>query len=111
MSKKLLRDNSYSVNHCCERFLERYGKELQREIYDKWNNKINKWMNEQNKNNDFKIISTDKINITNTSYIIKYEKSDFGLIYFVYESERSCITTFLPIKSVENRIKVNKKSK
>lgn len=103
---KITKDSNYSFEHSVQRFEERYGKVLTLEVYNKWNNLVKKWFLDKLDAN-FTLISEDKASKTNTSYIVKYN-SDIGVIYFTFETERNCITTFLPPKSVEDRIKKSK---
>jgi hypothetical protein len=88
---KPTKDSNYSFDHSVQRFLERYGKVLTLEMYDKSNDLVKNWF--LVKNDNFFIISEDIVNKTNKSYIIKYN-SEIGIIYFTFETERNCITTF-----------------
>lgn len=71
--------------------MERYGKVLTLEMYNKSNDLVKNWF--LVKNDNFVIISEDIVNKTNKSYIIKYN-SEIGIIYFTFETERNCITPF-----------------
>lgn len=103
------RDKDYSFEHCKQRFFERYQRELENEKYIKWNKMIqNKLINLECNLDNISIISIDKNTIT-TSYIIKIIDEN-NVIYCSFEKERNCITTFLPIKSVEDRCKKYKKN-
>lgn len=104
---KTNRDIEYSLDHCKERFLERYNRELNIENYKKWNNLIRNKL-AKNEENTVEIINTDKSNMT--VHIIKIVDEN-EKIYCSFEEQRNCITTFLPIESVENRIKKDKKIK
>ena len=66
-------------------------KVLTLEMYNKSNDLVKNWF--LVKNDNFVIISEDIVNKTNKLYIIKY-KSEIGIIYFTFETERNCITTF-----------------
>jgi len=103
---KTNKDNSYSITHCIERYKERYNKDMSLDDYNKLNNLVIKWL--QIPNNNIQIISKDKIIKNNYSYILE-TKFNEEIIYFVFETERNCITTFLPVKSVNS--KINKKLK
>jgi hypothetical protein len=94
---KIKKDQLYSIEHCIQRYRERYKKELSIDEYHKLNNEVIKWFIKQD--NKFKII--DKCNITNDnySYILEHLLNN-DLIYLVFETQRNCITTFLPIESV-----------
>lgn len=106
MSKlKTSRDDIYSLEHCKQRYLERYNEHLNLDKYKKWNNDIkNKLSNKYQEN--ITIISTEKSVVI--SHIIKIT-DDNNKIYCSFEEDRNCITTFLPIESVEKKINKNKK--
>lgn len=97
---KTKKDNLYSFEHCVERYKQRYNKVLTFDIYNELNEKVKKWFS---KNNDeFKIISKDKINKNNYSYILECQISK-ELTFIVFEDGKNCITTFLPVDSVLNK--------
>lgn len=106
---KTNKDSNYSIKHCLERFNERYGKEMTEDTYNKYNKYVKKFMKtKEDGEYIISIISETKINDKNISYILKMFVDDEKM-YFVYESERDCITTFLPIDSVEKRLKIDNK--
>jgi hypothetical protein len=102
---KTEKDSSYSIEHCIQRYKERYGKNLTIEEYTKLNKRTQNWF--KYPTDEFKEVSKDKISEDNYSYILAYTFND-ELTYLVYETKRNCITTFLPVKSVMERIKKNK---
>ena len=103
---KPTKDSNYSFEHSVQRFEERYEKVLTLELYNKWNTLVKKWFLDK-KDADFTLISEDNASKTNKSYIVKYN-TEIGVVYFTFETERNCITTFLPPKSVEERLKKSK---
>lgn len=105
---KSQRDQTYSVEHCIQRYKERYNKDLTLIEYNKLNKEAQKWFLAPNIN--FKLIAKDKISNDNYSHILEHLLNG-ELTYFVFETERNCITTFLPAKSVLERINKNIKNK
>lgn len=103
---KTNKDDLYSFEHCVQRYKERYNKVLTFDSYNELNEKVKKWFNKNN--NEFKIVSKDKINKNNYSYILECYISN-ELTFIVFEDSKNCITTFLPVDSVLNKIKKQKK--
>ena len=104
---KSQRDRIYSVDHCIQRYKERYNKNLTLNEYNELNKQAQGWFLTSNTN--FKSIAKDKISNNNYSHILEHLLND-ELTYFVFETQRNCITTFLPVKSVLKRINKNKKN-
>lgn len=96
---KYIKDDAYSFEHCVQRYKERYNKILIKKNYDLLNNKIKKWLIDND--NSFKIISKYKIDKTNYSYILEYF-FDNEYVYITYDSSKKYITTFLPPSSIHN---------
>lgn len=95
---KTTKDNDYSYAHSVQRFNERYGKDLTLKDYQDWCKSAKQLINGCSVN-DMTIISKQIVNQKNTSYVIHYKLS-YDL-YFVYETERDTITTFLPPDSIK----------
>lgn len=103
---KTKKDNNYSFDHSVQRFKERYDRELTLKNYQNWCKNAKDVINGKTID-DMIIISKQKVNDMNTSYVIHYkllidihDKSHTD-IYFVYETERDTITTFLPPDSIK----------
>jgi len=97
---KTLRDNNYSFDHSVQRFKERYDKELTLKDYQFWCKCAKELINGK-VFDDMIILSAQKASSTNMSYVIYYKLS-YDL-YFVYETERDTITTFLPPNSIKSK--------
>jgi hypothetical protein len=105
---KLQKDQTYSIEHCIQRYKERYNKDLTVDEYNKLNKQVQNWF--QTPNINFKLIAKDPITKNNYSYILEHSLNG-ELLYLVFETERNCITTFLPPKSVLERVNKNKSKK
>ena len=105
---KSQKDQTYSIEHCIQRYKERYNKDLTLDEYNKLNKLAQNWFLVKDKN--FNLISKDKITNDNYSYILEHFFNNEST-YFVFETERNCITTFLPAKSVLEHIKKIKNKK
>lgn len=106
----------YSFDHCVQRVKERYGQDLTLKQYNEWNKSLQLWVKTNGDAIKFTKgkqtveyngiitlsnimpLSKIKINDKNISYTFKYVDSD-SIYYLVFETERNCITTFLPPKS------------
>jgi hypothetical protein len=96
---KTKRDSAYSVDHSLQRYKERYGKELDLQEYNLWNDMAKSFINNDKKNENISTVSKIKVNDKNTSYTLKIINKD-EIIYAVFETERNTITTFLPPMSI-----------
>ena len=103
---KTKKDNNYSFDHSVQRFKERYDRELILKNYQSWCKNAKDAIGGKTIDN-MTILSKQKVNDMNTSYVIHYRSlvdiydklpTD---IYFVYETERDTITTFLPPDSIK----------
>ncbi len=103
---KTQKDNEYSFDHSVQRFKERYNRELVLKNYQNWCKNAKDAISGKTID-DMTILSKQKVNNTNTSYVIHYkllidahDKLPTDM-YFVYETERDTITTFLPPDSIK----------
>ena len=118
---KTSKDNDYSISHCLQRLNERYSLEVDQKQYNQWNKTIQDWIKKYGDtikitnskvgfltdlflNSNIKPISKTKINDNNLSYTLQFmtKINDKSIIlYLVFETERNCITTFLPPESIK----------
>ncbi len=103
---KTKKTNNYSFDHSVQRFKERYDRELVLKNYQNWCKHAKDIIGGKIIDN-MAILSKQKVNDANISYTIHY-KSLIDMhdklltdIYFVYETERDTITTFLPPNSIK----------
>jgi len=95
---KQIRDANYSIEHSLQRFKERYEQNLPLKTYQEWNSKIRNLIGGITQPSNMVIIKKTTVTKTNDSYVIEITHEN-KKIYANFETERNCITTFLPIKS------------
>lgn len=86
------RDKDYSIQHSIQRFEERYGKIISKNQYNILVEVVRNYIRE----NKF-ITGVNKVSKTNTQYVVNFIYENVNIIA-TFETERDCITTFLPYK-------------
>lgn len=95
---KQVRNSDYSANHSIQRFKERYNKDLSVNAYNELNIKIRNFVHNKKQYDEIKLIKKTIIDKSNDSYVIEIIYNN-DTIYANFETERNCITTFLPKSS------------
>lgn len=97
---KPVRDANYFIEHSLQRFKKRYGSTLPLKTFHDWNRKIRDIISGIAYQTCITIISKITVTKTNDLYIVTITH-DGKKIYANFETERNCITTFLPTKTFE----------
>jgi len=78
-----------------QRFKERYNKDLSIDAYNELNTKIRNFIHNKKQYDGIKLIKKTIIDKSNDSYVMEIMYNG-ETIYANFETERNCITTFLP---------------